>query len=80
MAIKMRNNTTPEAVCCECGKMQDDVLNMFDLCIGQTIHTICDLCNEQIFNKTLSAECYKNGRIKTQRDMRIINMRRRGIF
>ena len=34
MAIKMRNNTKPDAICCECGESQKEVLNMFDLCIG----------------------------------------------
>lgn len=34
MAIKMRNNAKSDAVCCECGESQKEVLNMFDLCIG----------------------------------------------
>lgn len=75
MAIKMRNNTKPDAVCCECGKSQNQVLNMFDLCIGGNIMTICDVCNEKIFDKTLSAEVMKNGRVKSQRDMAIIRRR-----
>lgn len=79
MAIKMRNNTKPEAVCCECGEGQKEVLNMFDLCIGGNIFTICDACNEQLFNKCLSAECFKNGRVKSQRDMAIIYKRKNGI-
>ena len=29
VAIKMRNNTKPEAICCECGEGQKEVLNMF---------------------------------------------------
>ena len=75
MAIKMRNNTNKDAICCECGDGQNDVLNMFDLCIGGNVFTICDVCNEAIFNKTLRAECYKNGRVKSQRDISIINRR-----
>lgn len=73
--IKMRNNTKPNATCCECGNNQSKVLNMFDLCIGGQIFTICDKCNEQLFNKALSAECYKNHRTKSQRDMAIIGKR-----
>lgn len=76
MAIKMRNNTKLDAVCCECGESQKEVLNMFDLCIGGNIFTICDACNEKLFNKCLSAECLKNGRVKSQRDMAIIRKRK----
>lgn len=75
VAIKMRNNTDKNAVCCECGETQDQVLNMFDLCIGGVVFTICDVCNEAIFSKTLRAECYKNGRVKQPRDISIINKR-----
>jgi len=76
MAVKMRNNTSKDAVCCECGESQAEVLNMFDLCIGGTIHTICDVCNEAIFYKSLRAECYKNGRLKSPKDISIINKRK----
>lgn len=77
VAIKMRNNEKPDAVCCECGETQKQVLNMFDLCIGGTIFTICDVCNEKIFSKCLRAECMKNGRVKTKEDIHIINKRKR---
>ena len=76
MAIKMRNNTKLDAICCECGEGQKNVLNMFDLCIGGTIFTICDECNEKLFSKCLSAECMKNGRVKSQHDMAIIRKRK----
>lgn len=76
VAIKMRNNTKPEAICCECGEGQKEVLNMFDLCIGGNIFTICDVCNEKIFSKCLSAEVMKNGRVKSQHDMAIIRKRK----
>lgn len=76
MAIKMRNNTKPDAICCECSESQKEVLNMFDLCIGGNIFTICDACNEKLFSKCLSAECLKNGRIKSQQDMAIIRKRK----
>ena len=74
--IKMRNNTKPDAICCECGESQKEVLNMFDLCIGGNIFTICDVCNEKIFSKCLSAEVMKNGRVKSKRDLQIINRRK----
>lgn len=77
MAIKMRNNTKPDAICCECGEGQKEVLNMFDLCIGGNVFTICDVCNERIFSKCLSAEVMKNGRVKSSHDMEIISRRKR---
>ena len=77
--IKMRNNTKPNAICCECGKGQKEVLNMFDLCIGGNIFTICDVCNEKIFSKCLSAEVMKNGQLKSQRDLAIIRKRKNRI-
>lgn len=76
MAIRMRNNTDKDAKCCECGDTQDKVLNMFDLCIGDSIFTICDVCNEKILSKTLRAEVMKNGRVKSQHNMAIINRRK----
>lgn len=76
MAIKMRNNTKLDAVCCECGETQKQVLNMFDLCIGGNVFTICDACNEKIFKKCLSAEVMKNARIKSQEDIAIIRKRK----
>lgn len=79
MAIKMRNNTKPDAVCCECGENQKQVLNMFDLRIGGNILTICDACNEALFYKTLNAECMKNARIKYPRDIAIINKRKQNM-
>ena len=74
--IKMRNNTKPDAICCECGESQKEVLNMFDLWIGGTIFTICDVCNEKILSKCLSAEVMKNGRVKSKHDIEIIRKRK----
>lgn len=76
MSIKMRNNYNSDAVCCECGETQNRVLNMFDLCIGGKIFTICDECNEKIFYKCLSAECMKNARVKSKQDIAIIHRRK----
>ena len=76
MAIKMRNNTDSKAICYECKETQEQVLNMFDLCVGDTILTICDACNEKVLDKCLKAECMKNSRTKSNKDMQIINKRR----
>ena len=77
MAIKMRNNSKLDSVCCECGQPRKQVLDMFDLCIGGNIFTICDLCNDALFRKTLKADCYTNGRVKDKHDIAIINQRGR---
>ncbi len=75
MAIKMRKNANPDSVCCECGDKRNMVLDMFDVCVGGNTFTICDVCNEALFSKTLKAECYKNGRIKSQHDLAVIRKR-----
>ena len=75
MAIKMRNNTNLEAVCCNCSEGQKDVLNMFDLCIGKIIMTICDECVDKVFYKCLSASVMRDGRVKSPHDMAIIRRR-----
>lgn len=80
MPIRMRHNNKLDAVCSNCGSSADESLNMFDICIGKTIMTICDVCNEEVFNKTLSAQVYKNGRVKEPRDMAIIRKRRNGTY
>lgn len=75
MAIKMRNNTHEDACCCDCGETQKQVLNMYDMCIGGIIFTICDRCAEQIENKVLKAIVERNGRVKSGHDMAIIRKR-----
>lgn len=77
MAIRMRNNKNADSVCCECGLERSKVLDMFDIGIGDNIITICDMCNEDLFYKTLRAECAKNSRVKTPHDMQIIRERSR---
>lgn len=75
MAIKMRKNLKPNAICCECGGGQEDALQIFDLCIGKTILTVCDMCNEKIMYKTLHADVAIDSKVKTSRDMAIIRRR-----
>lgn len=75
MSIKMRNNNSEDAFCCECCATHDKVLNMFDLHIGGMTFTICDECNEKVFYKCLKADCMKNERIKSKKDIAIIQKR-----
>ena len=71
----MRNNKKENACCCECGESQKEVLNMYDLCVGGNMFTICDVCNEKLFYKTLHASVLLQGRVKEPRDMKIIFQR-----
>lgn len=80
MAIRMRNNKEPDSVCCECGDSRRDVLEMFDICIGGNIFTICDVCNEALLYKTLKGECNKNARVKTPEDMKVMRKRANGSY
>lgn len=76
MPIKMRNNKKPDAVCCECGAGQENALSIFDLCIGKTIVTVCDSCNEKIMYKTVRASVAINSKVKTSKDLAIIRGRK----
>lgn len=75
MAIKMRNSKNEHAKCASCGLGQKESLNMFDLCIGKEIFTICDECNSALLKKSLTAECSVNARLKSPMDMQIIRRR-----
>lgn len=73
--IRMRTNKEPEAVCYECGNGRKRSLELFDVCIGEHMLTICDVCNEHLFRKTLSASCRVSERVKKPRDMDVISGR-----
>ena len=75
----MRINKDSSAQCCECGSSRSKSLEMFDICIGGNILTICDLCNDIIFQKSLKATCIVNGKVKSKRDMEIVRKRKEGI-
>ena len=72
----MRNNKNVNAVCCECRATASNSLGMFDICIGGTIHTLCDLCTDKVLSKTLSAIVGVNNKVKSPHDMAIIRKRK----
>lgn len=74
--LRMRTNNELGVKCCECGNGRKDSLELFDVCIGGQIFTICDLCNEQLLQKSLRASCKVNDRVKRPSDMAIIRRRR----
>jgi len=77
--IRMRINKDDDAKCKVCGATRKNSLELFDIALADknvmTIITICDLCNEVLFNKTLRATCVVNGKAKSQTDMAIIRNR-----
>lgn len=77
--IRMRINKDGDAKCKVCGATRKNSLELFDIAFTDknttTIITICDLCNEVLFNKTLRAMCGVNRKVKSQTDMAIIRKR-----
>jgi len=74
--IRMRINKSSDCVCKVCGATRKNSLELFDIAFtDKHIITICDLCNEQLFNKTLRATCGVNGKVKSQHDMMVIRSR-----
>ena len=63
--------------CISCGITKDKCLDMFDLMVGDTVLTICDSCNKELFRKSLRASCYTDSRLKTKHDIKIITNRKR---
>lgn len=49
---------------------------LFDVCIGGKVITICDVCNNDLLRKTLKASCLIGGRLKDKRDIEIIRKRK----
>ena len=71
--VKMRVSNSNKCDCC--GNTRQKSLEMFDVCLGETIVTICDLCNEELLTKTLKANCSVNERVKNKNEMVIIRNR-----
>lgn len=74
--IKMRVNKDPNSICKVCGVNRDKCIEMFDIAFtDKHIITICDECNNQLFNKTLKSSCLVNSKLKSERDLKIIRNR-----
>lgn len=80
MAVKMRHNKSGNATCCSCGTTADKALGMYDVKVGTTVFTICDVCNAELLSKSLSAEVEKNSRTKSGHDMAIVRQRCNGTY
>lgn len=78
MAIKMRTVKEPDATCKICGNKRKQSLEIFEIMFTEKAKvTLCDLCNEKLLSKTLSASCKVNAKVKQKEDIEIINMRRK---
>lgn len=76
MSIKMKVNNKLEAKCCNCGRGQKQSVDMFDVMVGKQRFTICDACNDLLFTKTLNASCYRDHRVKGDKDISVAQDRR----
>lgn len=76
MAIKMRTVRDPETECKICGATRQQSLEIFEIMFTEKAKlTLCDLCNEELFHKTLKASCNVNSKLKSKEDIAIINKR-----
>lgn len=67
--IKMKINKNKKSICENCGEKWKDVPEMYDIMIFNEIHTICKLCNQELFTKILKADCLYNSKLKSNEDM-----------
>ena len=75
--IKMRTNKSDNPICKVCGHTRKNSLELFDIAFTpKHIITVCDNCLEDLFNKTLRANCQVNAKLKSQKDLAIIQNRR----
>lgn len=75
--IKMRINKSDNPVCKVCGHTRKNSLEFFDIAFtDKHIITICDSCNEALFDKTLKATVSVNAKLKSNKDIAIIQNRR----
>lgn len=74
--IRMKLITKPCA-CEACGKTNETSLMMFCVRFNENKKvTLCDACNEELFNKALKGSCLVNNKIKSSDDLKIIRKRK----
>lgn len=74
MSIKMRVNKDKESKCFVCKTIWQNTQEMYDLRFESKLDetrtlTLCKTCVDELFNKTLKANCLYNGRVKSKEDM-----------
>lgn len=78
----MRVSKDKYFVCNACGNDRSKSVEVFDLAFqipGQNpnIMHLCDKCVSELMDKTLKARCMVDGMVKSQKQMSIINGRKR---
>ena len=71
--MRVSKDRNEKCICCNKGIEQS--LEIFNICFGDVIVTICDRCNEDLLTKSVRASCLVNHRVKSKRDMQIIQER-----
>lgn len=66
--IKMRICSDTESRCDECGKIWRNVSEMYEIKLFGKVWKLCRICSEELFRKTLKAECMHNAKVKTKED------------
>lgn len=75
--IKMRTNKSDNPICKVCGHTRKNSLELFDIAFTpKHIITVCDACVDELFSKVLKANCQVNAKLKSQKDLAIIQNRR----
>lgn len=65
------------AICSSCGATRGGSLEIYDIRVGSVVFSVCDRCNEVLFNKVLKAQVDLQGRVRTPNDQRVIRERTR---
>lgn len=68
---KVKESEHKKCICC--GKKQSETAQMYEINVGSITFPICRICNEELFHKTLSASCEFNSRMKSQKEITLIN-------
>lgn len=82
MAIKMRISKDKYFVCNACGNDRSKSVEVFDLAFqipdqNANIMHLCDRCVSELMDKTLKARCMVDGMVKSQKQLAVINGRKR---
>lgn len=76
LAIQMRVNKNKESKCTLCNTPYMRTPEMYDLRLSNNrknvIFVLCKKCVDELFQKTLKANCLYNGKLKTKEDMKRI--------
>lgn len=75
--IKMRTNKSENPICKVCGHTRKNSIEFFDIAFTpKHIITVCDACNDDLFSKVLKANVQVNAKLKSQKDLAVIQNRR----